>query len=124
MTLDRISPAERLQSLPQYVFARLDELKANARSQGVDLIDLGMGNPDGAAPAPVIAAAKAALDEPTNHGYPPFEGTANFRGSIAKWYYRRYGVTLDPNSEALPLLGSKEGLAHLALPISILAIQS
>jgi LL-diaminopimelate aminotransferase len=115
MTLDWISPAERLQSLPQYVFARLDELKANARSQGVDLIDLGMGNPDGAAPAPVIAAAKAALDEATNHGYPPFEGTANFRSAISKWYYRRYGVTLDPNSEALPLLGSKEGLGHLAL---------
>jgi LL-diaminopimelate aminotransferase len=115
MTLDWISPAERLQSLPQYVFARLDELKANARSQGVDLIDLGMGNPDGAAPAPVIAAAKQALDEATNHGYPPFEGTANFRSAISKWYYRRYGVTLDPNSEALPLLGSKEGLGHLAL---------
>jgi LL-diaminopimelate aminotransferase len=115
MTLDWISPATRLQSLPQYVFARLDELKANARAQGVDLIDLGMGNPDGAAPAPVIAAAKAALDEATNHGYPPFEGTANFRSAISKWYYRRYGVTLDPNSEALPLLGSKEGLGHLAL---------
>lgn len=115
MTLDWISPAERLQSLPQYVFARLDELKANARAQGVDLIDLGMGNPDGAAPAPVIAAAKDALDEATNHGYPPFEGTANFRRAISKWYYRRYGVTLDPNSEALPLLGSKEGLGHLAL---------
>jgi LL-diaminopimelate aminotransferase len=115
MTLDWISPAERLQSLPQYVFARLDELKASARSQGVDLIDLGMGNPDGAAPAPVITAAKDALDEATNHGYPPFEGTANFRRSISNWYYRRYGVTLDPNSEALPLLGSKEGLAHLAL---------
>ena len=115
MTLDWIAPAERLQSLPQYVFARLEELKANARSQGVDLIDLGMGNPDGAAPAPVIAAAKDALDEASNHGYPPFEGTANFRGAIAKWYNRRYGVTLDPNSEALPLLGSKEGLGHLAL---------
>jgi LL-diaminopimelate aminotransferase len=115
MTLDWIAPAERLQSLPQYVFARLEELKANARSQGVDLIDLGMGNPDGAAPAPVIAAAKDALDEASNHGYPPFEGTANFRGAIAKWYHRRYGVTLDPNSEALPLLGSKEGLGHLAL---------
>jgi LL-diaminopimelate aminotransferase len=115
MTLDWISPAERLQSLPQYVFARLDELKASARSQGIDLIDLGMGNPDGPAPAPVIAAAKNALDVATNHGYPPFEGTADFRRSIAKWYHRRYGVTLDPNSEALPLLGSKEGLAHLAL---------
>ena len=115
MTDNWINPADRLQSLPQYVFARLDELKANARKQGVDLIDLGMGNPDGPPPAPVIAAAKAALDEATNHGYPPFEGTANFREAIANWYNRRYGVTLDPNSEALPLLGSKEGLAHLAL---------
>jgi LL-diaminopimelate aminotransferase len=115
MTLDWISPAERLQSLPQYVFARLDELKANARRQGIDLIDLGMGNPDGAAPASVITAAKNALDEATNHGYPPFEGTANFRSAIAAWYQRRYGVQLDPNSEALPLLGSKEGLGHLAL---------
>jgi LL-diaminopimelate aminotransferase len=115
MTIDWITPADRLQALPQYVFARLDELKANARSQGVDLIDLGMGNPDGPAPAPVIAAAKAALDEATNHGYPPFEGTPSFRQSIANWYHRRYGVTLDPNSEALPLLGSKEGLGHLAL---------
>ncbi len=115
MTLDWISPAERLQSLPQYVFARLDELKANARRQGIDLIDLGMGNPDGPAPAPVIAAAKDALDDASNHGYPPFEGTTNFRQAIADWYHRRYGVNLDPNSEALPLLGSKEGLAHLAL---------
>jgi LL-diaminopimelate aminotransferase len=115
MTLDWITPADRLQALPQYVFARLDELKANARAQGVDLIDLGMGNPDGPAPAPVIAAAKAALDEASNHGYPPFEGTPSFRQSIANWYHRRYGVTLDPNSEALPLLGSKEGLGHLAL---------
>ncbi len=74
-----------------------------------------MGNPDGAAPASVITAAKNALDEATNHGYPPFEGTANFRSAIAAWYQRRYGVQLDPNSEALPLLGSKEGLGHLAL---------
>ena len=110
MTLDWISPAERLQSLPQYVFARLDELKANARSQGIDLIDLGMGNPDGPAPAPVIAAAKDALDEATNHGYPPFEGTANFRCAIADWYHRRYSVTLDPNSEAR--LGTSRSCLH------------
>lgn len=67
MTLDWISPAERLQSLPPYVFARLDELKARAREQGLDLIDLGMGNPDGPAPQPVIDAAIAALQNPTNH---------------------------------------------------------
>lgn len=107
--------ADRLNALPTYVFARLDELKANARKQGLDLIDLGMGNPDGSAPQAVVEAAIAALSEPSNHGYPPFEGTASFRTAITDWYERYYGVHLDPDSEALPLLGSKEGLTHLAL---------
>ncbi|MEL7052073.1 MAG: aspartate aminotransferase [Cyanobacteria bacterium J06555_13] len=115
MTLDWLRPAERLSSLPPYVFARLDELKANARAQGVDLIDLGMGNPGGPTPAPVIDAAIAAIKDKSNHGYPPFEGTASFRNTITSWYHRRYGVTLDPDGEALPLMGSKEGLGHLAM---------
>ncbi|MEO0456812.1 MAG: aspartate aminotransferase [Cyanobacteria bacterium P01_A01_bin.114] len=115
MNLDWIKPAQRLDSLPPYVFARLDELKANARAQGVDLIDLGMGNPGGPTPAPVVAAAQKAMQDPDHHGYPPFEGTASFRQAIAAWYHRRYGVSLDPEGEALPLLGSKEGLTHLAL---------
>jgi LL-diaminopimelate aminotransferase len=115
MSLDWISRAERLSALPPYVFARLDELKARAREQGLDLIDLGMGNPDGSAPQPVIDAAIAALQNPSNHGYPPFEGTASFRQAITSWYLRCYGVKLNPDSEALPLIGSKEGLGHLAL---------
>lgn len=115
MTLTWLKPAERLSSLPPYVFARLDELKANARAQGVDLIDLGMGNPGGPTPAPVIEAAIAAINDERNHGYPPFEGTASFRSAITDWYHRRYGVTLDPDGEALPLMGSKEGLGHLAM---------
>jgi LL-diaminopimelate aminotransferase len=115
MKLDWIDPANRLGALPPYVFARLDELKLRAREQGLDLIDLGMGNPDGATPQPVVEAAIAALQNPANHGYPPFEGTASFRRTIAEWYNRRYGVELDPEGEALPLLGSKEGLTHLAL---------
>ncbi|ABG50399.1 aminotransferase [Trichodesmium erythraeum IMS101] len=110
-----INPAKRVQALPPYVFARLDELKARAREQGLDLIDLGMGNPDGATPKPVVEAAIAALQDSTNHGYPPFEGTASFRKAITDWYFRRYSVKLDPDGEALPLLGSKEGLTHLAL---------
>lgn len=115
MRLDWISPAERIKTLPPYVFARLDELKARAREQGLDLIDLGMGNPDGATPQPVVEAAITAIQNPANHGYPPFEGTASFRRTITSWYQRRYGVDLDPDSEALPLLGSKEGLTHLAI---------
>jgi LL-diaminopimelate aminotransferase len=112
---DLLTPAQRLHKLPAYVFARLDELKARARAQGLDLIDLGMGNPDGPTPQPVIAAAQQAIQDPANHGYPPFEGTGSFRRSITDWYFRRYGVELDPEGEALPLLGSKEGLTHLAL---------
>jgi LL-diaminopimelate aminotransferase len=115
MTSNWITKAKRLSALPPYVFARLDELKARAREQGIDLIDLGMGNPDGSPPQPVIDAAIAALSNPKNHGYPPFEGTASFRQAIANWYKRTYKVDLDPASEALPLIGSKEGLTHLAL---------
>lgn len=115
MSLDWLQPAERVRRLPPYVFARLDELKAGARERGLDLIDLGMGNPDGPSPQPVIEAATQALADSANHGYPPFEGTASFREAITDWYYRRYGVTLDPDREALPLLGSKEGLTHLAM---------
>lgn len=108
-------PANRLHKLPPYVFARLDELKVRARQQGLNLIDLGMGNPDGPTPAPVVEAAQQAIQDPTHHGYPPFEGTSSFRRAITDWYQRRYGVVLDPEGEALPLLGSKEGLTHLAL---------
>ncbi|WP_088242434.1 aspartate aminotransferase [Calothrix rhizosoleniae] len=115
MSLDWIEPAERIQTLPTYVFARLDELKAKARAQGQDLIDLGMGNPDGPTPQPVVEAAIAALQNADNHGYPPFAGTTNFRRAITDWYRRRYEVLLNPETEALPLLGSKEGLAHLAM---------
>lgn len=115
MSVSWISRADRLKALPTYVFARLDELKARAREQGVDLIDLGMGNPDGAPPQPIIDAATTALNNHGNHGYPPFEGTASFRRAITQWYQRCYGVDLNPDNEALPLLGSKEGLSHLAL---------
>lgn len=115
MSLDWLQPAERVRRLPPYVFARLDELKARAREQGLDLIDLGMGNPDGPTPQPVVEAASKAIQDVANHGYPPFEGTASFREAITAWYHRRYEVSLDPNREALPLLGSKEGLAHLAI---------
>ncbi len=110
-----LTPADRLRKLPPYVFARLDELKARTRAQGLDLIDLGMGNPDGPTPEPVVAAAQVAIANPQYHGYPPFEGTASFRSAITEWYQRRYAVSLDPSCEALPLLGSKEGLTHLAL---------
>lgn len=110
-----IEPADRIQILPPYVFARLDRLKAEAIEKGVDLIDLGMGNPGGPTPQAVVEAAVAALKNPDNHGYPPFEGTVGFRRAITNWYWRRYGIKLDQETEALALLGSKEGLTHLAM---------
>jgi LL-diaminopimelate aminotransferase len=110
-----LQTAQRVRDLPPYPFARLDEIKAQARRQGIDLIDLGMGNPDGATPAPIVESAIRALQETRNHGYPPFEGTEEFRTAITDWYERCYNVKLDPDGEALPLIGSKEGLTHLAL---------
>jgi LL-diaminopimelate aminotransferase len=115
MNLNWIDSAERLENLPPCVFVRLNDLKAKAYERGVDLIDLGLGNPDGSTPEPIVEAAIAAIKNPDNHSYPPFEGTASFRRTIARWYNRRYGVDLDPATEVLPLLGSKEGLTHLAL---------
>jgi len=109
------SPAARLTRLPVYAFARLDELKALARLEGADLIDLGLGNPDAPTPAPIVKAMTEALADVSLHGYPPFSGRPDFKQAIAAWMEERYGVRLDPESETLPLNGSKEGLAHLAM---------
>ena len=95
MSVDWITRADRLSALPPYVFARLDELKARAKEQGLDLIDLGMGNPDGFAPKEAVDAAIAAFETARFHGYPPFEGTASFRNAITTWYKRRYDVELN-----------------------------
>ena len=107
------TPAHRLTKLPTYVFAELDELKAAARSRGADLIDLGMGNPDQPTPPSVIEAIREAVKNPANHGYPDFKGKPAFRDAVASWMQRRYDVTIDPSCEVQPLIGSKEGLAHL-----------
>lgn len=112
---DFLTESIRLQSLPPYIFAQLDVLKAAAREKGVDVIDLGMGNPDRPTPAPVVEAAVNAMKDPVNHRYPTFDGKPTLRRTIARWYEDRYGVALDPDKEVLPLIGSKEGLAHLAL---------
>jgi LL-diaminopimelate aminotransferase len=107
----------RLRSLPPYVFAELDRLKAEHRSRGEDLIDLGMGNPDLPAPEAALRAMTQALHAPANHRYPDFHGLPTFREAVAAWCRRRYGVELDPEREVVPLLGSKEGLVHLAMSV-------
>jgi len=110
-----ITPSKKLMSLPTYVFAELDEWKEEERAKGKDLIDLGIGNPDGATPAPVVEAAIASLQNIKNHGYPDFKGKDELREGIAQWLYNRYGTKFDPKTEIQTLIGAKEGLAHLAL---------
>jgi len=110
-------PAEaaRLAKLPLYVFAELDRLKSEQRARGIDLIDLGMGNPDLPPPAVAVEAMERALRDGANHRYPQFHGLPAFRAAVADWCRRQYGVMLDEASEVAPLVGSKEGIVHLAM---------
>jgi LL-diaminopimelate aminotransferase len=107
--------SSRLTHLPPYVFAWLDDLKAEARAKGADLIDLGMGNPDQPTPKAVVEAIQQAFATSHNHGYPPFKGKDTFRQAVSRWMKRRYQVNADPQTDILCLSGSKEGLAHLAM---------
>ncbi len=113
-----ILPAKRVLDIPKYIFATLDEWKQDARSQGIDLIDLGIGNPDGATPEPVVQAALKSIQDPKSHGYPSFRGKDEFRCAIAKWMKDRYDVDIDPLNEVQTLIGEKEGLANIAMAYS------
>jgi LL-diaminopimelate aminotransferase len=107
--------ADRVAKLPPYVFATVFKMKEEALAAGREVIDLGVGNPDGRAPANVIAALTRTLDDESwnCHGYSTFNGLPRLREAIATWYFNRFAVTLDPDDEVLPLIGSKEGLANL-----------
>jgi len=110
-----LAPADRVKNLAPYALARVFQMRDEKLRQGVDVIDLGVGNPDMRPPALAIQAMKTALDDPQvqNHRYPSFNGLPEFRAAIASWYRSRFGVTIDPEGEALPLVGSKEGIAKL-----------
>ena len=110
--------ADRLTRLPPYLFVEIDQAKRALMAEGKDVIDLGVGDPDLPTPAHIIARLKAAADDPANHRYSFTEGIAELRSAIARWYDRRFGVWLDPKTEVLPLLGSKEGLAHFPLALT------
>jgi alanine-synthesizing transaminase len=105
----------RIKRLPPYVFAIVNTLKMAARKRGEDIIDLGMGNPDMSAPKHVIDKLCEAAMNPKNHRYSASKGITQLRMAICEWYKRRYDVDLDPESEAVVTIGSKEGLSHLAL---------
>ncbi|MDW8294713.1 MAG: LL-diaminopimelate aminotransferase [Aquificaceae bacterium] len=107
--------AQRIKSLPPYLFAQIDQKKREKLAQGVDLIDLGVGDPDIPTPEPVVEAMKRAVEKPEHHRYPSYEGMLSFRQAVASWYKRRFNVELDPTSEVVTLIGSKEGIAHFPL---------
>ena len=105
----------RLTRLPAYVFNITSELKATARRRGEDIIDFGMGNPDGATPKHIVDKMIEAAQKPATHRYSVSRGLPRLRKAICNWYERRYGVALDPETEAIVTIGSKEGIAHLCL---------
>ncbi|MGH2555245.1 MAG: aminotransferase class I/II-fold pyridoxal phosphate-dependent enzyme, partial [Actinomycetota bacterium] len=106
--------ADRIRSLPPYLFADLDKKVAAKQASGTDVISLGIGDPDLPTPRHVVEALREAVEDPTTHRYPSYYGLPAFRLAIARFYARRFGVELDPDLEVLPLIGSKEGVAHLA----------
>jgi alanine-synthesizing transaminase len=105
----------RIKRLPPYVFNITNELKMNARRRGEDVIDLSMGNPDGPTPQHIVDKLVEAAQRQDTHGYSVSKGIPRLRRAIGTWYQRRYGVELDPDSETIVTIGSKEGLAHLML---------
>lgn len=105
----------RIDRLPPYVFNITAELKLAARRRGEDIIDLSMGNPDGPTPPHIVAKLTEVAQRPDTHGYSTSKGIPRLRRAISKWYRDRYAVDIDPDSEAIVTIGSKEGLAHLML---------
>lgn len=105
----------RMRRLPPYVFSVVDRLKMEARRRGEDIVDLGMGNPDLPTPRPIVDKLIQAALDPKNHRYSVSRGIYKLRLAICAWYRRRYGVELDPDSEAVVTIGAKEGLSHLVL---------
>lgn len=106
--------AKRIESLPPYLFASLDGKLAAKRAEGVDVISLGVGDPDMPTPEHVVEAMREAVADPATHRYPSYYGSIEFRRAVAAWYGRRFGVELDPETEVMALIGSKEGIGHIA----------
>jgi alanine-synthesizing transaminase len=105
----------RIERLPPYVFNITGELKMAARRRGEDIVDLSMGNPDGPTPKHIVDKLVETAQRPNTHGYSVSKGILRLRKAICGWYGRRYGIDLDPETEAIVTIGSKEGIAHLAL---------
>lgn len=105
--------SERLEKIPPYLFAEIDRKIAEAKAEGRDIISLGIGDPDTPTLQPVVDEMHKAIDDPKNHDYPPYNGTAQFRNAAAEWMKRRFGVDLEADTEVLCNIGSKEAIAHV-----------
>ena len=110
-----VTYAERIKTLPPYLFAAIDDMKQQAVARGVDIINLGVGDPDLPTPAPIIERLQEAAADPAHHQYPSYDGMLSFRTAVANWYKKRFHVTADPKSEVLTLIGSKEGIGHVPM---------
>jgi LL-diaminopimelate aminotransferase len=108
-------PSRRLDQIPPYLFAQLERKIAEKRAAGIDVISLGIGDPDTPTYAPIVAAAQRAVADPSTHTYPSNRGRAEFREAVAAFYERRFGVTLDPATEIMPAIGAKECIFNLSL---------
>jgi alanine-synthesizing transaminase len=106
---------EKLERLPPYVLAIVNDLKARARRAGEDVVDLGFGNPNHATPPHVVEKLVEAARDPRNHHYSASRGLPNLRRAMARWYQRRYALTLDPETQVISTIGAKEGLSHFVM---------
>ncbi|MCX9014700.1 MAG: LL-diaminopimelate aminotransferase [Candidatus Methanoperedens sp.] len=107
--------ADRINSLPPYLFASIDKAKSEVMKKGVDVIDFGVGDPDMPTPPHIVEALKKSVDNPARHRYPSYEGMLSYRQAAADWYRKTMKVDLNPENEVLALIGSKEGVAHIPL---------
>ena len=107
--------ADRIANLPPYLFAEIDRKKEALQAQGIDVISFGIGDPDQPTPENIVETMAEAIHDPANHRYPSYSGAKKYRQACAEWMDRRFGVEVDPETEVVALIGSKEGIAHLFL---------
>ena len=110
-----MNSSKRLERIPPYLFAEINKKIAEAKKRGVDVISLGIGDPDMPTPKPIIDVLEKEANNPKNHQYPDYEGLLAFRTAVSQWYKRRHNVDLDPEKEVLTLIGAKEGSVHLSI---------
>jgi len=107
--------SNRIKNLPPYLFAEIDKMINNAKSEGMDVINFGIGDPDQPTPKNIVNKMREAVQDPTTHSYPSYEGLVEYRKAVSNYYKDRFDVNIDPNTEVVSLIGSKEGIAHLPL---------